>query len=105
MTTRDKGSMETYIRGSMIFFTAAIVDRKGTPVSPDSASLTLVYRDLERAQKRDIVSMVVNSNVAEVSWDSSVAMPGPVLWSVKASGANAIVQDGSLTLTANEANQ
>ena len=94
-----------YIRGSMVFFSAAVVDRKGTPASPDSASLTLVYRNLERVQKRDSVAMTVNGNVAEVSWDSSVAMPGLVLWSVKASGANAIVQDGSLTLTANEANQ
>lgn len=98
-------SQEQYVRGSKVFFSAAIVDRTGAPVSPDSATLTLVFRGSDQVQQKVPITMAVNGNVAEVSWDSSVAAPGLVIWSVKASGANAIVQDGSFTLVANEANQ
>ena len=96
--------METYTRGSMIVFTAAFADKAGAPVTPDSAVVNLVFRDHDKVQQKVAVTMVVSGNVAEASWDSSVAASGPVHWSVKGTGANAIVQDGSLTLTANEAN-
>ena len=96
--------MTDYVRGSMVFFTATFVTASGSPASPDSALLHLVYRDLEHSEQRDTVSMTIAGNVASASWDSSVAMPGLVLWSAKGTGANAIVQDGSFTLTANDAN-
>lgn len=96
---------ESYVRGSMVFFTAAFADRTGAPVQPDSATLYLVFRDSTRVERKGVIFMTVTGNVAEASWDSSVAAPGLVTWSVKGQGANAIVQDGSLTLTANAANQ
>jgi hypothetical protein len=97
--------MEQYIRGSIVFFTAAFVDKAGAPVTPDKAAVNLVFRDHDKVQQRVTVPMTVGGNVAEASWDSSVAMPGPVHWSVKGTGVNAIVQDGSFKLTANDANQ
>lgn len=98
-------SLETYVRGSLIFFTAAFVDKAGKPVAPDRASLYLAYRDQDKVQQKVTLDMKVTGNVAEATWDSSGAVPGIVHWSAKGFGANAIVQDGSLTLTANEANQ
>jgi hypothetical protein len=97
--------METYIRGSTIVFTAAFADKAGKPVTPDRAVVNLVYRNTNQVQQKVSISMTVNGNVAEASWDSSGAAAGLVHWSVKGYGANAIVQDGSLTLTGNEANQ
>lgn len=97
--------METYVRGSMVAFTAAFADKTGTLVTPDRASLTLVFRGSDKAEQRVRVPMSIAGNVASVEWDSSIAAPGVVHWSVKGTGANAIVQDGSLTLTANAANQ
>lgn len=97
-------SQEQYVRGSLIFFTAAFVDKAGAPIAPDSASLYLVFRNLDKAEQRVMVQMHVSGNVAEATWDSSDAAPGVVHWSIKGTGSNAIVQDGSLTLTANEAN-
>jgi hypothetical protein len=97
--------MEQYIRGSIVFFTAAFVDKAGAPVNPNKAAVNLVFRGSDKVQQTVTMSMQISGNVAEASWDSSVAMPGPVHWSVKGTGVNAIVQDGSFTLTANEANQ
>lgn len=96
--------MTDYVRGSMVFFSTAFVDKDGEPSAPDTATARLVYRDLNHAPQTDTVSMTIASNVATATWDSSVAMPGVVKWSVKGTGSNAIVQDGSFTLTANEAN-
>lgn len=96
---------ESYTRGSLVFFTAAFVDKAGAPVTPDAAMLTLVFRDQDKVQQKVTVAMDVSGNVAEATWDSSDAAPGVVHWSVKGTGSNAIVQDGSLTLTANEANR
>ena len=96
--------MTDYVRGSMVFFDTAFVDKAGAPASPDTAVLHLVFRDSEHDEQRTTVSMSIAGNVASASWDSSVAMPGLVLWSVKGTGSNAIVQDGSFTLTANDAN-
>ena len=96
--------MTEYVRGSMVFFSATFVDKDGAPATPDSATLRLVYRTAEHSPQTSTVSMTVAGNVATASWDSSDAMPGIVKWSAKGTGLNAIVQDGSFTLTANEAN-
>jgi hypothetical protein len=96
--------MTDYVLGSMVFFTATFVDKAGAPASPVSASVYLVYHDKQEARQKVTISMALEGNVASASWDSSVAKPGLVSWSTKGVGSNAIVQDGSFMLTANEAN-
>jgi hypothetical protein len=88
----------------MVFFSAAFVDKDGNPASPISATLYLAFTDLNRARQKVNVSMSIAGNVATATWDSSVASDCTVQYSVKGTGSNAIVQDGSFTLLANEAN-
>lgn len=96
--------MTDFVRGSKLFFTATFVDKDGNPATPSSATLYLAYTDLNRTRQKTNLTMTLAGNVGTVSWDSSVAADCLVVWSVKGVGSNAIVQDGSLTLTANEAN-
>lgn len=96
--------MASYVRGSKLFFSAAFVDAAGAPATPISATLYITFANLNLVRESVSVSMSVVGNVASASWDSSVAADCTVQWSVKGTGANAIVTDGSLRLTANEAN-
>jgi hypothetical protein len=97
--------MASYIRGSMVFFSATFVDAAGSPATPSAATLYLVYVDSDGVRQKTSATMSVVGNVATASWDSSDATaPGKVYWSIKGTGSNAIVQDGSFDLTANESN-
>lgn len=97
--------MSSFVRGSTIFFSAVLLDATGAPATPSGANLYLVYPASAGAPKtRQTVVMTLAGNVVSAQWDSSVAADGIVRWSIKAAGSNAIVQDGELTLTANEAN-
>ena len=96
--------MANAVRGSTIFFSATCLDRDGSPITPASATLALVFIDTNGARQRIIISMDVNTNVVTASWDSSVARDGLVRYSITATGSDKIAQDGDFTLTANEAN-
>jgi hypothetical protein len=92
-------------RGSTIFFAATCLDANGAPITPSGANLYLTYVALlTGARTKVTVAMGVSGNVVSASWDSTVAVDGNVHWSIKATGANNIVQDGVLALSANEAN-
>jgi len=47
--------MTDYVRGSMVFFDTAFVDKAGAPASPDTAVLHLVFRDSEHDEQRTTV--------------------------------------------------
>jgi hypothetical protein len=96
--------MTNYIRGSMLFFDATFVDKNGDPATPSSATLYLAYTDLTGTRVKTTVTMTLAGNVASCQWDSAIAADCTVQWSIKGVGSNAIVQDGSLILTANETN-
>lgn len=96
--------MANYVRGSMVFFSAAFVDKDGNPASPITATLYLVFTNSSGARQKISVVMSLAGNQATASWDSSVASDCTVQYSIRGTGSNAIVQDGSFTLSANESN-
>ena len=97
--------MTSIVRGSTAFFSATCLDKDGAPVTPSAANLYLEYIDVAMgARTRSTTAMAIAANVVSAEWDTSVATEGVVQWSIKATGSTKIVQDGSLTLTANETN-
>lgn len=96
--------MASYVRGTTLFFSAAFVNKDGDPATPASANLYLVFTNLAGVRTTATVAMTISGNVASAQWDSAVAADGIVQWSVRGAGSSAIVKDGNLTLTANEAN-
>lgn len=93
------------IRGSTIFFSATCLDQNSAPVTPSAANLYLTYTALSTGMRAKVtIAMAVAGNVVSATWDSSAAVDGLVHWSIKATGSNNIVQDGQISLTANEAN-
>lgn len=96
--------MTSYVRGSMVFFSATFKDAAGAPAIPSAATLYLAYADTDLVHQETSATMSLNGNVATASWDSSVSSDGKVYYTIKGTGANAIVQDGSFDLIANETN-
>lgn len=97
--------MTSITRGSTAFFSATCLDQNGASVTPSGANLYLEYTALATgARTKTTVAMTVAANVVTAQWDTSVANEGLVQWSIRATGSTKIVQDGSLTLTANETN-
>lgn len=96
--------MQFIVRGSSVSFSATCFDAAGAVMTPGSANLYLVYRTLSNGRASQTVVMSIALNVVSAEWDSSIAADGLVTWSIRAIGADTIVQDGSLTLIANEAN-
>lgn len=97
-------AVQTYVRGSTVFFEVSTVDGSGNSVAPNGVTLYLVYNDLDLKRQVTNVSMTIADNQASYAWDSSVAADGVVRWSVKAVGGSTIVEDGTIQLTANDAN-
>lgn len=92
------------IRGSTITFTATCLDASGAAVSPDTATLYLVYAPADggHTRTRQSVPMSVQGATVQGKWDSSVASAAmPVIWHIRA-GETAV--DGSFRLEAAEAN-
>jgi hypothetical protein len=97
--------MTVLVRGSTLSFSATCLDPTGAPVTPNSANLYISYiRLTDGVRTKATVTMTVAGNVVSAVWDSSVAKDGSVHYSIRALGTNNIVQDGEITLTANEAN-
>lgn len=97
--------MTSFVRGSTIFFDADVLDENGDPITPSAAKLYLAYLSAADAERTpQTVDMTVDGNTVSAEWDSAIAKEGTVRYSIKATGSSKIVQDGEITLTANEAN-
>jgi hypothetical protein len=94
--------MQIIDRGNSILFTATPKDADGNIVTPSSISLSLNY---VTATGRAGTSMVMVNSAGSwtATWDSSVAEPGIVYWSSRASSPSG-AEDGSFELEANPAN-
>jgi hypothetical protein len=93
------------VRGTKVTFTGTCLDKDGNPVTPDTATLYLVYVAPGDETKHSIdIVMTITGNVVTATWDTSVSDVKPVRWSVRTTGADAVAQDGTLTITGNEAN-
>lgn len=97
--------MTTFVRGSTITFSATCADAAGAPVTPDSANLYLVYVSTAGEKVHTTVPMDVDGATVSATWDSSVADATiPLSWSIRTTGVDKIATDGTVELTANEAN-
>jgi hypothetical protein len=94
--------MEIIDRGNSILFTATPKDALGNIVTPSSMALTLNYVTTTGRAGTSIV-MVNSAGSWTATWESSVAEPGIVYWSARASSPSG-AEDGSFELDANPAN-
>lgn len=105
---------DTFTRGSIIYFSATCTDHNGNALLPDSAKIYVVYTDiLTGARDTTIIDMTVAGSVVTAQWDSSVAAKFTtttplasrlVQWSIRTAGSDRIAADGTIELSANEAN-
>lgn len=97
-----------FVRGNKITFTAsALKDAAGNTVTPTESKLKLSYLPAAGGSRTTALNDLTDASGGkwQYVWDSSVAKPGTVDWSTRmVGGANTIVADGTVTLTANSAN-
>lgn len=96
-----------FYRGATIHFSSTFKDDAGDPMAPNSAKVNVRYRSDDDASYDDELLDLEDAGggMWRVTWDSSVARPGPVYWSARATdGTEVIVKDGSFVLAANQAN-
>jgi hypothetical protein len=97
--------MTTFVRGDTVNFSAPCLDASGAPITPSSASLNLVFMSVAGQRTKTTAAMTIADNVVSTDWDSSVSAPGIVYWNIKATNSSiTIEQDGTVVLTANQAN-
>lgn len=96
--------MQTFPRGDTIFFSAVCRDQNGALINPSSATLNLTFKGSCGNPKTATIAMAVAGSTVTAQWESLVASPCQVNYSITAVGTNKITQDGSFGLTANSAN-
>ena len=95
------------VRGNTIRFDAAFTDYLGNPVEPASATLALNYASgATRATQQYPMAWDSATDTMFYEWDSSVAVPCEVQWSVFSAENSppVYVGDGCFELDANSAN-
>ena len=96
-------------RGGTAFFTTTFYDENGNVVQPFSATINIVYPDqTSGGTDSALVDMVGPTGPAvtwTAQWDSRIAGPGAVSWSIHSDpGPPFAVEDGEFVLKANPAN-
>lgn len=95
---------QVLFRGSAVRFETTFVDADSVPVIPSSAKVYLTFTKIDGTVEDKLpLTMAQSAGVFFVQWDSSVAAPGPVYYSVRSQGP-AIADDSDFTLAANPAN-
>lgn len=94
------------IRGSTVTLKASrFPDGSGAEVAPTSVSFRLDYPGNSRVRETVAIAASEDDGVWSATWDSSVAFPGTVFYSVLATDGSAdAVSDNEFQLTANPAN-
>lgn len=106
-----------FARGQHVVFRHSFYDSSGDITSPTSASLIVSYPTsgwpFRGCGPESTAIAMVQSTVAEgetdyltwsATWNSGVAYPGPVHWSIRASDLSLNVADGDFILRGNPAN-
>lgn len=108
--------MNRFTRGSTILFEAeTFLDASGAAITPTTVTLYITYPSSPGASygsstrgapgTTDVdYAMTDSSGVWSYEWDSSVAYPGTVYFSINAAGSDVVVKDGAFQLQANPAN-
>lgn len=97
------------VRGTTIEFNTLFYTASGTSTNPTTAAIYVNYPVTDGGgvnSTTNAISMTQAGNTWSASWESSVAKPGPVYWTVVSSGAVSPFtrEDGQIKLTANPAN-
>lgn len=97
---------DVIVRGNVLTVTASPKDKNGNPVAPSSVGMFLTYMDRTGAETTH-GPVAMSSNTAGTTWsgsfDTSLAMEGPLFGSVRAVNPSAAV-DFKRRLVANPAN-
>jgi hypothetical protein len=94
----------TYIdRGNEVDFTARPLDANGDLVTPDEVNLFLSFVSIDGGRALEAIEMDEGGSSFTATWDSSIARPGRVHWSVR-TFSPASAKDGFFDLRANLAN-
>ncbi len=97
---------DVIVRGNVLTITASPLDKDGNPVAPSAVDLYLTYTDTTGVETVH-GPVVMTSNTAGTTWtgsfDTSLAMEGPLFGSVRAVNPSAAV-DFKRRLVANPAN-
>lgn len=99
--------MTTIFRGATINFAVTFTDNEGGAFTPDEATLYISYvSSVNGSRSIDTVQMDGAGAAFSAIWQSSVAYPGRVNWSIRTAGpgVQVVAKDGHFTLFANEAN-
>lgn len=97
--------MIRFVRGSTILFTAsAFVNASGATIVPTAVTLTIEYPAGSTSTQEVTYEMDEDSGEWTAEWESYVAYPGTVYWSITAEGSDDVTKDGELQLSANIAN-
>lgn len=93
-------------RGATVHFSVTFRDADGNLTTPDSATVKLKFRLAAGGIGTDSKTLEPDGgNNWKATWDSSVARPGLVSWSLRSlQGSDKIADDGAFTLLANSAN-
>jgi hypothetical protein len=99
---------QIFFRGATAFFSTTFYDINGNITQPPGATLSILYQNETFNPTTALIPMMgpTGSQTAwTAQWDSSLAGPGTVQWSVSTTGGPPrSVQDGFFVLTANAAN-
>lgn len=97
--------MKRAVRGSTVTLIATnFLDRDGAATTPAAVTAYLDYPTGNRCRAQSNYAMTENSGEWTYDWDSSIAAPGTVFWSVRAEGDDNFAEDDQFQLTANIAN-
>jgi len=95
----------SYIRGNIIRWTTTPYDVDGVAVVPSAVTLSVIYRYKTATSNRPItrdqveIDMTPDAGSTWVAeWDSSVAIPGSVNWTIHSTGPSS-ADKGSFDLT------
>lgn len=92
------------VRGSVIELASTFEDVDGNEETPTAVDAYFSYLDTDDERTVAVVEMEANSAGEWIAvWDSSVANPGRLHWSVRATEPNS-ADDGVVDLVANLAN-
>jgi hypothetical protein len=102
------GSQPTQFRGTTIQWSSIFYDFSRAVTQPSAATVEITYIDPTETEEISVSIPMTPPQLGQVAWtamwDSSLAAPGPVTWSIRSDPAPRSTQDGRFMLVANTAN-
>ena len=93
MTQVDFGPVNIR-QGNSAEFIAQFFDVNGNLITPLSANFSITYQNLNYASQTDNITMLPFNADLTCVWSSTNALPGLAPWTVAATSASSIAQNG-----------